>query len=74
MPRRVIMRIELDQLARNKYTELPDLRGMTQLAITSRLIEWFLEQSVELQAAILGLYPTDKHDLTKAVLKAFLSK
>jgi hypothetical protein len=69
------MRLELDRLAKEKYAALPDLKGMTQLAITNKLILWFLEQSEDVQASILGLYPAlARYDVTTAILKAYISK
>jgi hypothetical protein len=69
------MRLELDPLAKEKYAALPDLKGMTQLAITNKLIGWFLDQSEDVQASVLGLYPARAEcDLTTAILKAYIQK
>ncbi len=53
--RRVIMRIELYPEAKDGLTDLCDRLGMTQIATTSRIIEWFTTQTDVVQAAILGL-------------------
>jgi hypothetical protein len=43
---------------------------MTQIAATSRIIEWFTTQSDVVQAAILGLYPQDiRAEVAKMILK-----
>jgi hypothetical protein len=68
--RRVIMRIELYPEAKQGLTELCDRLGMTQVAATSRVIEWFTTQSDVVQAAILGLYPKDiRPQLAELILR-----
>jgi hypothetical protein len=69
-PRRVIMRIELLPQAKNRLGDLCDQLGMTQVATTSRLIEWFCGQNDTVQAAVLGLYPEDiRADVPVMILK-----
>ena len=64
------MRIELYPEAKQGLTELCDRLGMTQVAATSRVIEWFTTQSDVVQAAILGLYPRDiRAELAEMILK-----
>lgn len=53
------MRIELLPNAKSRLESKCDELGMTQVATTSRLIEWFCQQNDLMQAAILGLYPGD---------------
>jgi len=68
--RRVIMRIELLEQAKQEFTGMSDRWGMTQVAISSRLIEWFAEQTDVVQAIILGLYPEEmRPEVTKMILK-----
>jgi hypothetical protein len=68
--RRVIMRIELTPNAKKGLTELCDRLGMTQIATTSRIIEWFTTQSDVVQAAILGLYPQEiRAEIAELILK-----
>jgi hypothetical protein len=70
VPRRVIMRIELFPQAKDHLTDLCNRLGMTQVAATSRLVEWFCEQQDVVQAAVLGLYPEDiRADVAAMVLK-----
>ena len=59
VPRRVIMRIELLPNAKSKLESSCDQRGMTQVATTSRILEWFCAQNDLIQAVVLGLYPED---------------
>jgi hypothetical protein len=69
-PRRVIMRIELYPQAKHGLTSLCDRLGMTQVAATSRIIEWFTAQNDVVQAAILGLYPKDiRSEVAEMILK-----
>jgi hypothetical protein len=68
--RRVIMRIELNPSAKKALTDLCDHLGMTQIATTSRIIEWFAAQPDVVQAAILGLYPQDiRGEVAEIILK-----
>jgi hypothetical protein len=69
--RRVIMRIELYPEAKEELTGLCDRLGMTQIAATSRIIEWFTTQTDVVQAAILGLYP---HDIRAEVAEMILKR
>jgi len=69
--RRVIMRIELYPEAKKGLADLCDRLGMTQIAATSRVIEWFTTQSDVVQAAILGLYP---HDIRAEVAEIILKR
>jgi hypothetical protein len=73
-PRRVIMRIELYPEAKQGLTDLCDRLGMTQVAATSRVIEWFASQSDVVQAAILGLYPKDiRAEVAEMILKRMIA-
>jgi len=69
-PRRVIMRIELYPQAKDRLTSMCDRLGMTQVAATSRLVEWFAQQQDVVQAAVLGLYPQDiRSEVATMILK-----
>jgi hypothetical protein len=69
-PARILMRIELLPQAKEELEEFCDRLGMTQIAATSRIIEWFTTQSDVVQAAILGLYPQDiRAEVAKMILK-----
>jgi hypothetical protein len=74
-PRRVIMRIELYPHAKTGLTHMCDRLGMTQVAATSRVIEWFTAQTDVVQAAILGLYPKDiRAEVAEMILKKMASE
>ena len=69
MRRRVIIRLELRPQAKDALESVCDRNGMTQVAVSSRLVEWFSVQSEMLQAAILGHYPKDiERDIAKLIL------
>jgi hypothetical protein len=69
-PRRVIMRIELFPEAKKGLADLCDRLGMTQIAATSRIVEWFTTQPDVVQAAVLGLYPQDiRAEIAEIILK-----
>jgi hypothetical protein len=68
------MRIELYPEAKKGLSDLCDRLGMTQIAATSRIIEWFTTQSDVVQAAVLGLYPMDiRAEVAEMILKRMAS-
>jgi predicted transcriptional regulator len=52
--RRAIMRIQLDAQAKKELDELCDKRGMTQIAVMSRLVGWFVKQDDVIQTAVMA--------------------
>jgi len=75
MPRRVIMRIELTPSAKDLLTDLCQRNGMTQVAVMSRITEWFANQDQLIQGAILGHYPVGiESDVAKLILKKLIEK
>jgi len=54
---RIIVRLELTPSAKDALQVISRRNGMTQVAVTSRLVEWFATQPDLVQAAILGHYP-----------------
>jgi hypothetical protein len=70
---RIIVRIELTREAKNRLTEISHRNGMTQVSVTSRLLEWFAGQSELVQAAVLGHYPQEiQADIAEMILKRML--
>jgi hypothetical protein len=70
MARRHIMRIELSGPAKTKVSQLSDYHGMTQVAMMSRIVEWFATQDELIQSAVLGRFPSEiEQDIAKLVLK-----
>ncbi|MGA2581760.1 MAG: hypothetical protein ABSG31_00670 [Tepidisphaeraceae bacterium] len=52
--RRAIMRIQLDASAKGELEKFCDKRGMTQIAVMSRLVGWFVRQDELIQTAVMG--------------------
>jgi len=70
MTRRHIMRIELTAAAKQKLAALSDRHGMTQVAMMSRLVEWFANQDELIRPAVMGHYPDDiRTEVAKLILK-----
>jgi hypothetical protein len=75
MAARIIVRIELTPNAKNRLNELTDKAGMTQVAMLSRLVEWFANQSDMIQAAVLGQYPLEiQSEIARLILKRMQGK
>ena len=69
MKKRVVFRIQLTLEAKKRLLDISDQLGITQIAITSRIVEWFASQPDLIQAAILGLYPDlIKQDVATLIL------
>ena len=74
MAKRIIMRIELSSVAKERLGSFSESSGLIQMAITSRLLLWFVNQDDAVQASILGLYANfDKENITTAILKQIIS-
>lgn len=70
MAKRIIMRIELTPSAKESLQNFADHAGMTQFAITSRLVEWFAMQPETIQSAVLRRYPSEiEVDVAKLLLR-----
>jgi hypothetical protein len=70
MPKRHIMRIELTQGARKQHDQVPEKYGMTHVAISSRMLEWFSKQDAMTQKAIMMAEPgANSRELAKEILK-----
>ena len=75
MDHRIVVRLELTPGAKDRLNEISHRAGMTQLAVTSRLVEWFAGQSELIQSAVLGHYPEEiQGDVAKLILKKMLDK
>jgi len=67
---RAVIRLQLDVNAKRQIDELTEKRGMTQIAILSRLVKWFSRQDEVVQASVLGLLSDDMlGDLTQLLHK-----
>lgn len=55
MAKRAVIRLQLDIAAKQQLDKLCEKRGMTQIAVLSRLVKWFGRQDEVVQASVLGL-------------------
>ena len=53
--KRAVIRLQLDIAAKQALDRLCERRGMTQIAVLSRLVKWFATQDEVIQASVLGL-------------------
>lgn len=75
MASRHIMRIDLTSSAKKQLGTLHNRHGMTQVAMMSRILEWFDKQNETIQLGVLGRLPSDsKTDLPKLILKRMAGK
>src|SRR3954464_1105828 len=58
--KQAIIRLQLDGAAKEKLDEVCDLRGMTQIAVLSRLVKWFATQDEVVQASVLNLMSEER--------------
>jgi len=58
--KQAIIRLQLDGAAKEKLDEVCDLRGMTQIAVLSRLVKWFANQDEVVQASVLNLMSEER--------------
>jgi hypothetical protein len=61
-PARVIVRTDVLPETKEMFTEFCGRLGMTQIAVTTRLVEWLCTQPDVIQAAVLELYPSGIRD------------
>jgi hypothetical protein len=72
--KRSIMRIQLDTAAKGRLETICKRRGMTQVALMSRLVNWFSLQDDFVQTAVLAtLSDASISALAKSLLKKISS-
>ena len=60
----------LTESAKDSLEAFSDRAGMTQFAVTSRLVEWFASQPETIQSAVLRRYPPEiEADIARLILK-----
>ena len=65
----VVFRIQLTLDAKKKLLEVSEQLGMTQISITSKLVEFMAKQETEIQAELMGIYPKSlRQDIAKTLL------
>lgn len=57
--KRAILRIQLDRAGKEGLERICEQRGMTQIAVMSRLVRWFMGQNEVIQLSVLGLLSED---------------
>ncbi len=68
--KRAVIRLQLDREAKQNLDEMCERRGMTQIAVISRLVTWFSKQNDLIQTSVLGgLQSADIAELSKLMLK-----
>jgi hypothetical protein len=68
--KRAVIRLQLEISAKHALDDLCERRGMTQIAVMSRLVRWLVVQDEVVQASVLGLLsPETLGDLSQALLK-----
>lgn len=73
--RRSIMRIQLDTAAKEDLDKVCAKRGMTQIAVMSRLVGWFIRQDDVIQTAVMAtLSEPAMAQLAKQLLKRLASR
>lgn len=70
MAPRIILRIELTPPAKDQLNETSDKLGMTQVAMLSRVIEWYARQPEVIQRIIVGHMPREiEREVARLVLQ-----
>jgi len=65
-----IMRVQLDAESKERLDSLCGRRGMTQIALMSRLVQWFCSQDDFIQTSVLQtLSATSLATLAKSLMK-----
>jgi hypothetical protein len=73
--KRSIMRIQLDTTAKDRLETICKRRGMTQIAMMTRLVNWFSAQDDYIQTAVLqSLSDASMATLAKTLLKQLSSE
>jgi hypothetical protein len=75
MTPRIILRIELTASAKEHLNRVSDGLGMTQVAMLSRIIEWFSEQPELIQRIIVGHLPAQiEQQVARVMLRRMATK
>jgi hypothetical protein len=73
--RRSIIRIQLDGAAKDELDKVCSKRGMTQIAVMSRLVGWFIRQDDVIQTSVMAtLSDPAMAQLAKQLLKHLASR
>ncbi len=73
--KRSIMRIQIDASAKDELDKICSKRGMTQIAMMSRIVGWFIRQDDVIQSAVLStLSDQALANLSKQLLKKMAAR
>jgi hypothetical protein len=73
MASRVIVRIELTPPAKKAVETLTEKHGMTQVAMLSRLVEWFAKQPDAIRTSAMSLDPAAGKAVAGLIVKQMAS-
>ena len=68
MDHRAVIRLEMEVATKQRLDRVIELRGMTQIAVVSRLVRWLAKQDEVVQASVLGLISDEEFDDLSEVL------
>ena len=75
MTQRIILRIELTPNAKEHLNRTSDTLGMTQVAMLSRVVEWFSGQPELIQRIIVGHLPAQiEQQVARVMLRRLASE
>ena len=75
MAQRIILRIELTPNAKEHLNQTSDTLGMTQVAMLSRIVEWFSQQPELIQRIIVGHVPAQiEQQVARVMLRRLASE
>ena len=68
MDHRAVIRLEMEVATKQRLDRVIELRGMTQIAVVSRMVKWLARQDEVVQASVLGLISDQEFDSLAEVL------
>lgn len=68
MDHRAVIRLEMEVATKQRLDRVIETRGMTQIAVVSRLVKWLARQDEVVQASVLGLITDEEFDDLSQVL------
>lgn len=67
---RVVFRIEVPGTVAEKFAAICEETGVSHIATTSKLVQWFAKQDPETQSRVLGMFgPGSQQEATKLILR-----
>jgi hypothetical protein len=73
--KRAIMRIQLETGAKTALERVSSRRGMTQIAMMTRLVQWFVRQDEVIQTAVMNSLSDEAiASLSRTLLKRYADR